>query len=146
MYHELHRALKAAEARQYEGVTRHSKDDSYFIFCVGQDPIKMAAFISWTFYNKVNIKPLVGMYNGKSEHSFIANVKDYAKIEPFLINEESILVLDHFDARDTPVATLRYNDGRTVHLGQFKAVSKGVAHEKSSWTYDPLTKEYFVTA
>ncbi len=141
----LKQAVEAARARIGEGIWGHSRGETYFIFCVGQDPVRIAAFISWAFHQQVNIKPLLGKYEGKTERSFIANYRNFKDIEPFLKNEESILVIDRYDVRDIPRARLVYQNGKEVPLGRLYAVEKETAMQCSSWTYDPLTETYFVT-
>lgn len=141
----IKRALDAARERTNEGVAPHSRGSQYFIFCVGQDPVRIAAFIGWAFYEKVNIKPLVGKYEGKTERSFIANMDRYEDIEPFLKHEDSILVLHSYNARDTPQAKLVYQNGKVEHLGRLHAVTKEQAMQCASWTFDPLSGVYFIT-
>lgn len=142
----IKRALDAAKTRSSEGVTRHSKASEYFIFCVGQDPVRIAAFISWAFHNDVNIKPLVGKYEGQNERSFIANMDNYYDIEPFLKDQESILVLNRYDARDIPRARLIYQNGVEEELGRLVPVTKEEAMQCASWTFDPLSGTYYITA
>jgi hypothetical protein len=142
----IERAVHEAKERSQGGVWRHSTDARYFIFCVGQDPVRIAAFLTWAFHEKVNVKPLIGKYEGVTERSFIANYKHFPAIEPFLKNEESILMLDRYDARDQPRARLVYQNGKEVQLGKLVAVTKEVALSCASWTYDPATNAYFITA
>lgn len=141
----IKRAIDAAKQRASGGVAPHSRKDQYFIFCVGQNPVRIAAFIGWAFHEKVNIKPLIGMYEGRAERSFIANMNRYPDIEPFLKNEESILVLHSYDARDVPQAKIVYQNGKEEPLGRLHAVTKEDAMQCVSWTFDPVSGAYFIT-
>ena len=143
----IQEALEKANARSHNGgVAPHSESRAYFIFCVGQDPVCIAAFISWAFNAGITFKPLIGKYNGVSERSFIANMCNYNEIYPFLKNEEAILVLNRYDARDIPRAKLVYRNGAEEELGKLLVVDKDTAMTYDSWTYDPLGKTYFVTS
>ena len=128
----MKRALDLAASRTNEGVAPHSINSQYFIFCVGPDPARIAAFISWAFSANVNIKPLVGQYEGRSERSFIANLNSYYDIEPFLKNEQSILVLHSYDARDIPQANLIYQNVIKEPLGRLLAMGKEQAMQYTS--------------
>jgi len=124
----------------------HSRPDTFFIFCVGQDVRRINAFKKNMVYHGVTIKPLVGMYKGQPEHSFIAHMDDFNTVSPWLIEEESILHIHSFDARDVPNATLLFlKDGRKEELGKMRPVSQKVALARDSWTYDPTYKNYYVT-
>jgi hypothetical protein len=133
-------------ARNGSGTWRHSRSDEYFIYCVGQDLITINAFMTWALHNHIGIKPLVGMYQGRSERSFISNWKHLPDIRPWLKKEESILKLHRHDARDIPQATLMYLDCDRQHeLGCLVTVSHDEALACDSWTYDPLGERYFIT-
>jgi hypothetical protein len=54
------------------------------IFGVGQDPAKISAFTSWAADEGVKIKALVGKYEGRIDHCFIALQKDYSRIKSLL--------------------------------------------------------------
>ena len=81
------------------------------IFGVGQDPAKISAFTSWAADEGVKIKALVGKYEGRIDHCFIALQKDYSRIKSFLHKEESVLLLDRYDINGTPRARLVYYHG-----------------------------------
>jgi hypothetical protein len=70
---------------------------SCIIFGVRQDPAKISAFTSWAADEGVKIKALVGKYEGRIDHCFIALQKDYSGIKAFLHKEESVLLLDRYD-------------------------------------------------
>ena len=116
------------------------------IFGVGQDPAKISAFTSWAADEGVKIKALVGKYEGRIDHCFIALQKDYSRIKSFLQKEESVLVLDRYDTNGTPRARLVYFDGHEEEKGTFQSISIDEANQSSSWTFDPLTGNYFTTA
>jgi hypothetical protein len=116
------------------------------IFGVGQDPAKISAFTSWAADEGVKIKALVGKYEGRIDHCFIALQKDYSWIKSFLHKEESVLLLDRYDMNGTPRARLVYFDGHEEEKGTFQLISKDEANQSSSWTFDPLTGNYFTTA
>lgn len=141
----INKGIEMARQRSANGLWRHSSNAEYFIYCVGQDPVRIAAFMTWAFHEGVNIKPLIGKYEGKTERSFISNYKDFPMIEPFIKGQESILMLDRYDARDIPHARLVFQNGREVQLGRLIAVDKETALTCVSWTYDPVTGAYFVT-
>ena len=128
----------------HEG-TRLSALQSYMIFGVGQDPAKISAFTSWAADNGIGIKALVGKYEGRVDHCFIAQHKHYIRIKPFLQKEESILVLDRFDAHGIPHARLIFRDGCEEEKGALQLISLEEALLSPSWTLDPINGNYFKT-
>ena len=116
------------------------------IFGVGQDPAKISAFTSWAADEGVKIKALVGKYDGRIDHCFIALQADYSRIKSFLHKEESVLLLDRYDINGTPRARLVYYDGREEEKGKFQSITKDNANQASSWTFDPINGNYFTTA
>jgi hypothetical protein len=91
------------------------------------------------------VKPLLGMYKGAHEHSFIAQMHDYPRIAPWLDDEESILHLHSFNSRDEPKGTLKYlKEGREEYIGRLVNVPKGEAMQHSSWTFDFLYGNYYI--
>jgi hypothetical protein len=103
--------------------------------------------MSWAYNGSLKFKRLLGMYKGTAEQSFImsrADFDEHVADSKWLNGEESILVLGAADARDHRPAALVYKDGRTVQLGRFKSVTRATALRSDCWTYDPLTREYFV--
>jgi hypothetical protein len=119
---------------------------SYIIFGVGQDPAKISAFTSWAADEGVKIKALVGKYEGRIDHCFIALQTDYSRIKSFLHTEESVLLLDRYHINGTPRARLVYYDGREEEKGTFQSITKDEANQTSSWTFDPINGNYFTTA
>jgi len=123
----------------------HSSSESYFIFCVGQEPHKMQAFQTAMNGQGIRIKSIIGKYKGVSEISFLARMSDYNAIAPWLNDEESILHVHDFDSRDQPKATLIFlKEGRREELGRMYPVSRDVALAHDSWSYDPWYKNYFI--
>jgi hypothetical protein len=118
---------------------------SCIIFSVGQDPTKISAFTSWAADEGIKIKALVGKYEGRIDHCFIALQTDYSRIKSFLHKEESVLLLDRYDLNGTPRARLVYYDGREEEKGMFQSISKEEANQSLSWTFDPINGNYFTT-
>lgn len=140
------RVMERVRANAGSGIWPHSRPNQYFIFCVGQDPIKINAFMSWAYHNDISIKPLVGHYNGQPERSFIVDQKNYDAIRPWLKNEESVLLIGRVGRSGNPTAVLYYlKTDQEIDLGELRHVSREEAHSRPSWSYDPLTKCYFVT-
>jgi hypothetical protein len=125
--------------------TKLSTLQSYMIFGVGQDPAKISAFTTWAADNGIGIKALVGRYEGRIDHCFIAQQKHSTRIKPFLQKEESILVLDRFDAHGIPHARLIYHNGCEEEKGALHLISKDDALLSPSWTLDPINGNYFKT-
>ncbi len=88
----------------------------------------------------------MGKYEGRIDHCFIALQTDYSRIKSFLHKEESVLLLDRYDINGILRARLVYCDGREEEKGTFQLISKDEANLSSSWTFDPLTENYFATA
>ncbi|MEP3893195.1 MAG: hypothetical protein ABJN52_04280 [Litorimonas sp.] len=123
----------------------HSSANSYFIYCVGQCPIKISAFKSAMVQSNICAKPLLGRYQGQDEQSFISSLKNLETIAPWLVAEESILLIHDFDSRDRPKATLKYlASGEEHYVGKMVAVSRSVALRQANFTYDITYKNYFV--
>jgi hypothetical protein len=118
---------------------------SYMIFGVGQDPARISVFTSWAADNRIGIKALVGKYEGRVDHCFIAQHKHFTRIKPFLQKEESILVLDRFDAHGIPHARLLYHDGCEEEKGILQLIPQEDALRSPSWTLDPMNGNYFKT-
>ena len=123
----------------------HSSNVTYFIFCVGQNLVRINAFRQSMRGEGVWIKPLYGSYNGQVEHSFIAQMRDYPRIAPWLDEEESILHIHDFNSRDQPKATLKFlKEGSSVYLGRFINVTKVDAMQSANWTLDFTYGNYYV--
>lgn len=138
MYHDT--SLPAVWGRSSPSIS-----ESYVIFCVGQDPVKIAAFRAWATDRQLGFKSLKGCYKGQMEESFITNLKNLPYIQKWLLEEESILLLGPANARDVRPAELVYANGKTEELGKFFSVGPETAKRYQSWTYDPLTDNYFIT-
>jgi len=135
---------RARERMYHGGIVRHSIQETYFIFCVGKDMEKITAFTAWALDNSLGFKSLRGSYYGNPEHSFIANIKDYDRILPFLNEQESILVLDKYDARDRPRATLKFiATGGTIGMGRLIPIDEAYVPKYDSWTFDPMDGQYY---
>lgn len=126
------------------GIWARSLSARYFVFCVGQSIHKQKAFIAFAYTSGIGIKPLFGSYKGQAEQSFIADMKDYDQIEPWLEAEESILLIGSCNSENQPTATLRYlATGEDVPIGRMVPVRREEALSQDSWTYDPFQKVYF---
>jgi hypothetical protein len=121
----------------------HSSSDTYFIYCVGQSLVTIAAFKTAMASEGIWAKPLYGKYKGATEHSFISQMKDYPTISPWLDEEESILHIHNFNARDEPKATLLFlKEGREEYLGRFVGVSRDEAVKEDNYTFDFTYNNY----
>ena len=136
---------------QHSGVCTHSSDwfwDRYVVFCVGQSKVRQQAFKAWAYSNGIKFKELVGAYKGVTEASFITNEKNLDAIMPWIVQEESILVLDVpknlGGGRHVRPAKLIYGDGREVSLPDWRQVHRDYAMDQEAWTYDPQQQAYFV--
>jgi hypothetical protein len=139
--------LTRVQGNLSNGIWPQSRSDHYFIFCVGQSLIKINAFMAWAVHNDVLIKPLFGKYKGQTERSFIARMDKIDRIQPWLMAEESILLIGSCNRNGQPRATLKYlATGKRVGLGYMRNVSRETALKQDSWTYCPVTKCYFVCA
>ena len=121
-----------------------SKPGQYFIYCVGQDPERIALFLEYCLEFDIGVKPLYGMYNGQREESFISNWRNFADIAPWLNEEESILFLDSANIRGHRKAKLIYRDGREEDKGILRSVTRPIAIKQPSFTYDPYQDTYYV--
>jgi hypothetical protein len=122
-----------------------SSSDTYFIFCVGQSIPIIAAFKTAMVSQGIWFKALMGKYKGQSEYSFIAQMKNYARIGPWLREEESIHHIHSFNSSAEPKATLLYlKDGTEEYLGRMVPVSREEAFTHDSWTFDTTYRNYYV--
>lgn len=141
----LERAVTEARHRaDFSGVWHHSTRNAYCIFDVGQDQERMSAFMSWANEKGITFKPLIRKGSGRMEHAFVANMDNHAALLPWLGNQESVLVIDRYDARDVPKASLHYRDGRKEDIGRMVPVSGHTATLCHSWFYDPVMRTYFI--
>lgn len=93
-------------------------------------------------YHGVGIKPLIGSYNGKLEHSFLVPHSELDLFAQFTEKQESVLVLGPYDARDRRHARLDFAD-RSEFIGTYGAIPEAHRHQVESWTYDPMQGLYF---
>ncbi len=140
--------------------------EHYSIFAVGDDPIKIAAFKGWLKSHAIGYKALLGMYQDKTEQSFIINAKHIVQVayDGWLAGQESILALGVMDSRDRRAAKLIFlnddgfptedgdgpawaNNRAEKDLGVLQSVSRDEAlnNYQQGWTYDPISREYFIT-
>lgn len=103
--------------------------------------------MTWAYNKHIGLKPLVGMYEGQCERSFVSNFKDLETVRHWLRGQETILLLGQCNSDNQPSATLNYLDtGILKPLGHFKPVSAEVALTHDSWTYDPAFKAHYICA
>lgn len=139
------KAIVAAQKRADDGgIWSRSSDRSYIIFCVGQKDHQIKRFMRFALRTNLGFKPLRGCYKGKPERSFIVNAKDWRKVQPFVIGQESVLLLHDYNRADVPKATMIYSDGKREELGLFCQATAEVTKHRESWTFDPLSGCYFV--
>ena len=129
---------------EHGGVRPSSRPQQYFIYCVGQEPDRIDAFLTYCLEEDIGVKPLYGMYNGQREESFISNWKDFDLIQPWLGEEESVLFLDSANIRGHRKAKLIYRSGREEDRGILRQVTRELAIKQPNWTYDPYVGTYFV--
>lgn len=88
-------------------------------------------------------KEVIGCYMGQFEQSFlIQDNVDFALDIAKLYEQECILELSAF-TRD---ARLIYPHTKSsISIGSFVSVDKDTAQRQDSYTYDPETKQYFIT-
>jgi hypothetical protein len=133
------------EAFAMSGIHPQSSGETFFVFCVGQSIPVINAFKTAMAHAGIIVKPLMGMYKGTPEYSFLASMLDYRKIEPWLNEEESILHIHSFNSDGVPKATLLYlKEGREEPVGRMYPVRKHEALQHDSWSYDPWYNNYFV--
>lgn len=120
------------------------KQEELVIFCVGQELRRVAAFRAWAAHRRLDVRSLVGSYNGVTEMSFVVAAADYAEVTRWTRAEESILFLGHNDQSGGRPARLVFADGRVEELGCFVSCPRDTALAAPSWTYDPATDEYFL--
>ena len=146
MFDIIDRVMERAQNDSANGIWPHSRPDQYFIFCVGQNPILINGFMSWAYNSNIGIKPLIGMYKGAQERSFISNYDNFELIKHWLSREETVLILSKDVEDGDPKAVLHYL-GTCVDesVGHLRQAARHTAIKKSSWTLDPLTGCYYVT-
>lgn len=120
------------------------KQEELAIFCVGQDLRRVAALRAWAAHRRLELRSLIGSYNGLTEMRFALVSADYAEVAPWTKAEESILLLDSADQNGERPAKLVFADGRVEDLGRFVSCSRYTALASPSWTYDPAAGKYFI--
>lgn len=140
--------IAAANKRATDGgIWSHSAGRSYVIFCVGQRPLEIRRFLRWALSNSLGFKPLHGCYKSTVERSFIVNLNDLQKIARFIEHQESVLILSDYNRADVPKATLLHlKIGERESLGLFCQGTAKVKDHFDSWTFDPMTGNYYVTS
>ena len=124
----------------------HSKShtDNHIIFS-GSDTLTLALKLD---AQGISYKKVFGCYKGTKEISFVTNAKHFKKILTFpeLGNEESILRLSVYDARDRRKAELVYlkEIGRVEYIGQFRSTTKEIAIKQDAYSHDPSTGIYYI--
>lgn len=126
------------------GVRPSSQPHEYFIYCVGQDPDRIAMFLNYCLIEDIGVKPIYGQYEGNPEESFVSNWRDFDRIKPWLQKEESVLFLDSATIHGHRKAKLLYMDGREQDIGIFFNVQKRIASAQSSFSYDPYMDQYYI--
>lgn len=90
--------------------------------------------------------PLVGMYKGEHENSYICLSYDFNSfVLPmgFVTGQESILRVSECNKKYTDLIMLQ--GGKQVHLGCMKSVTEEQAMREESWSYRPDLNQYFIT-
>lgn len=141
--HSIQTALARAD---HGGIYQPSTKRSYLIFCVGQEEDKIRSFMRFSLKTGLGFKPLQGCYKGVRERSFIVNTVDFDLIRPFIMDEESILLLHDYNTRDVPRAMLVFPYGTREPLGYFVQGTEEVVEHYDSWTFDPMTGYYYVAS
>lgn len=91
-------------------------------------------------------KPLVGVYKGQEERSWLVALSDTEDARAKLVelaaayDQESVL----FSGMDRYSVLHYVEDGREEQLGVLRAVPAGVAKGKDCYTFDPVSGEYFI--
>ena len=90
-----------------------------------------------------NYKRLQGMYKGIAENSYIVDMAHIDLVIDLAIDhkQESIMVLDE----DRNAKLVYLADMREESLGQLIAVSEKEAMNQLAYTYNPETKQFFIT-
>lgn len=93
--------------------------------------------------NGVPFKEVSGMYKNESELSFIV-FGDKAVQTGMVIaksfNQESVLLLD----QDRNATLIDCKTDTSTPLGRFKAVHESIAKRSTGWTFDNVTKQFFI--
>lgn len=122
-------------------------NSEFVVFCVGQEDKRRADFEQFAKFAGFFIKPLIGSYKGEVENSYLAPINAWVNIAPWIMEEESVLLLGPKDKLGRRGASLLYVDsGEEVKLGKFQSVSEEIAKTHEAWTYDPKQNEYFLAA
>jgi hypothetical protein len=85
----------------------------------------------------VPYKEVVGMYNGRTERSFVVRNHATARLVGILYNQSSYLYVQNGHAWEVLVLT-----GEETYIGRFESTETPEKYE--SHTYDPETGVYYV--
>lgn len=117
-----------------------------------RDKVNHDAVTTRLIFNKIPFKQVIEAYthlNGKRVHE-VAFYVDITKTKSKeIINYIESLCLEHnqesyLSLSPTREASLVYRDGQARELGYLSVVSKNEALESEAFTYDPITKSYFI--
>ena len=140
-------------------IQAHSRDSNeLIIFSVYQDNKGYETNISnhkhiigELKYKGVAFKEVIGVYNGKSEVSIMAEIKRgyedinlYVPLICILYNQESFLRLGRIQAHGLRKAELVYQGGGVNGIGYFRSVAKSKAIVTDAYTYDIETDTYYM--
>ena len=122
------------------------KQEELVIFCVGQELRRVAAFRVWAAHRHLDVRSLIGSYNGITETSFVVVATDYAEVAIWTRAEESILFLGLANQNGDRPARLVFADGHVEGLGCFVSGPRNAVLASHSWTYDPAADQDFTCA
>lgn len=121
-----------------DGIWGHSSGSKaqHFIMATARPEV----FAQYLVTNEIGHKEVLGCYKGVQERAFVLNMDNLGVVfeAGFLTDEESILVLGAYNARDWRKATL-YGISSTWErdIGWFRSVPEAEAKAQDAWTYDP---------
>lgn len=103
----------------------------------------LQAFMGNMAANRVNVIPLLGMYRGVGECSFLVAEEDMDTWKPWCANRESWLVVSRCNKQ---YANLYFPaTGHTEALGCMMDVTAERAAKERNWTYCPSREVYWIT-
>lgn len=124
-----------------------TNQEEYFVFASSYHETIIKHFLK---ENRIGFKQLIGSYKGVTEDSYIVNKKwlKYIDQAGLLDGEESILLLGENLGCNRRRAKLHFLNALKPDedIGIMRAVVKSEALVQDSWSYDPGTETYFVTA
>lgn len=120
----------------------------YVIFSIDgcDDPLICNQFLNRVTHHPErvnNIIPLIGMYSGVRERSFMMEREDFLNCVPvtYYYNQESILWVTECNKQ---YATLEYSDGTAEGIGCIRCVSEAEALAADGWTYRPDLDKFYI--